>query len=165
MNIKAIMLGICALGIVAAAWWFYHQGQKSEKLVDVIEDNTVLEATLKRLKELEEQVRQQEHDHSEEMANIDRVNQKELTDARKKSGDFISDVMSGKLKLFDPHARCGRPGGTEGKTSTSSSVDNGETGAELSDEVERFLELEAARADEVVIQLTACQAALTADRK
>lgn len=165
MNVKAIMLGVCVLGIVAVAWWFYHQGQKSEELVDVKEDNTILARTLDRLHELEEQVRQQEHDHSVEMAEIDKVNQKELTDARAKSGAFIDDVMSGKLRLYDPHARCGRPNSNTGETVASPSVDHGATGAELSDEVERFLELEAARADEVVIQLTACQAILRADRK
>lgn len=164
ITVKEIMIAVIVAGIVAAAMWFYRQGEKADELKDAKAANVQLTTALKRVHDLEEQVRQQEHDHSVEVANIDQQHQKDLSNARAQSSQFIDDVMSGKLRLYDPHARCGRPGGDTGQTAGSSSVDHGGEGAELSEETERFLELEAARADEVVIQLTACQAILKDDR-
>lgn len=165
MNVK-LMMGIALfLGIVGAASWFYHTGGKAAKLDVVKEQNVELQDAVKRIHELEETIRQQEMDMELAVAAIDEKYQRELTDAKKRTDGFIDDVMSGRLRLWDKGARCGKPAVHFDPTATvPTSVGDGETGAELSEELERFLELEAARADKVVIQLTACQEIIRADR-
>jgi hypothetical protein len=165
ITIKEMMIIVAIAGLLGAAIWFYHQGRSSEQLIEARDDNAELLAAQKRIQELENEVRQQEHDHSVEMANIDQQYQKELNDGKKRSDSFIDDVMSGRLRLWDKHARCGKDTGSAvSEATTSASVGDGTTGAELSEELERFLELEAGRADEIVIQLTACQAIIRDDR-
>lgn len=164
MNIRALMIGALILGCVAAAAWFYHQGGAAEELDNAEQENTELAKLLLRQHELQEQLRRQEAEFAGAVAIIDAKYQKELADAEKRSNGFIDDVMSGRLRLWDPHARCGRPSSVPGATSSSASVDTGTSGAELSEEVERFLELEAERADKVAIRLAACQSVVRSDR-
>lgn len=163
-SIKSLMVGALIVGLLAAAAWFYFQGGKSEQLRDVKTENAELSAALQKQHELEEFIREQERMHGEDVANIDAVHQKELQDVRAKSDGFIDDVMSGRLRLWDRHAHCGKPGTNAGQVAGVTGVGDAASGAELSEEVERFLELEAGRADQIVVQLTACQAILKSDR-
>lgn len=74
----------------------------------------------------------------------------------------IAAVRDGTLKLRDANGTCRSTGPT---VTTSTSGDSQATGCELSGATSEFLITEAARADEVVLQLKAAQELLAVDRK
>lgn len=86
---------------------------------------------------------------------------KDLKDELSKKDIAIAKLHSGTLVLRDP----GNTNSCQGSTVTSSSSGDIETsGGKLSTELSEFLISEASRADQVVVQLQACQAVLVNDR-
>lgn len=103
-----------------------------------------------------------ERGHEEEMAALDLDLTRRLRDVEARKDRFVGDVVAGRIRLYDPgraadSCGAGRGDGTEATATAGPRLDHGAGGAELSPALGSFLGSEAARADKVVLKLTACQ--------
>ncbi|MBO9538740.1 lysis system i-spanin subunit Rz [Herbaspirillum sp.] len=147
----------------------YSSGQKAENSLWQEKENATLTRANKRIKELEEQARADEAKHAKNMSAISTQYQKDLKNERLAKDRFIAAVRSGELRLYDPAAGAANSNGAGGNqtcsTDASAGGRDGATRGQLSKPASEFLLSLAGEADEVVHQLTACQAVVAADRK
>ena len=147
----------------------YERGQKETLLTVAERDNRALVAAHARIEELKALVQKKEDDHAEAIAMIDRDKTREVANVEARKERFIGDVVSGRIRLFDPGTRdtgCAPGGGGEGPAARGGAgVDPRAGGSQLSDELGGFLVREAARADKVALTLQACQRIVEEDRK
>lgn len=102
--------------------------------------------------------------HTKELFAIADKYQKELSDAKTKHQRDIAAVESGALRLLDPARREGTAGNRGTETSSTTGRSNGGAHAELSREAASFLFGLTSEADQVAIQLKACQQVILTDR-
>lgn len=115
---------------------------------------------------LSNQVRAEESAHAIKLASVSQTYQEQLQNVRFEKDKFISSVRAGTAKLYIP--KSARPSGdypTLGQVNATASRCDASAESELSRDVTEFLYGEASRADEVVNQLTACQAIVLEDRR
>lgn len=148
-------------------WYGTNVGAEGERVEWQKRENQELAAANKRIVDLTETVRAKESMHAVELANISAQYQKELQDEKSKADRVIADVRAGARKLRIPVAStyqaCGS--GEAGKAPAAPFRRDGEARAELSASASSFLIGLANEADQVVRQLTACQAIIMQDRK
>ena len=168
----AVLLVAALIGV--AAWYVegqkrqaYSAGQQAERAAWQSLESAKLLAANKRIRALEAERAAREAAHADALAAIDREKSKEVANVEARKERFVSDVVAGRIRLFDPGARsCPRGGGDEGAAPRAGAgVGDGEGGGELSGPLAQFLIGEAARADKVVVRLSACQRILEEDRK
>jgi hypothetical protein len=130
-------------------------------------DNASLIKARDRIAELEKEKDDAEARHFAEIEAIDDAGWKEIKRVEAAKEKFIGDVVAGRLRLFQPgrHQPC-PDGGERGPAAAAAaaSVGDGAAGGELSGETALFLLGEAARADQVAVQLKACQKIVADDR-
>jgi hypothetical protein len=156
------MLGL----LVAVGLWQRHDGALSERVVwetRLAEENA---NAAKSIQAAEESARQKERDSETKQALISKDYQRKLADARTKYKSIDDAVSSGTFQLRDSDATavCSNSSGSA-ETSAGTGGNNGSKGADLSPGLTRFLWFQATSADDIVEQLTACQAIVEADRK
>lgn len=166
-----LLAAVVLIGAVVGAIYAYGQqqfglGEKAERSAWLTRENTSLTKANARITELEGQARAREREHAQDMAAASAQYQKDLKHEKAAKDHAIADLRSGALRLRIPVA-CTKGACGSGATApgTSASGRDGETRAELSVEASEFLVGLASEADEVVHQLTACQAVVIADRK
>ncbi len=141
-----------------------HDGTTAEKAVWQKRDNDELRTANARILELEEQARSEERRHAEELAAISAGFEKEKANAAIQKDRDVAAARAGALSLRI-HSPCKDPGGSEGSAASApASERDGAATIELPREVTANLFALADDADEVVKQLTACQAVIKADR-
>lgn len=161
-----IIIGIVLVTAVAAGLWrlwayAYSEGERDAKLAFATRDNTALIKARAEVAKLHADVRALEDQHAIEVAAIDTQGQEELRRVQAAKEKFVGDVAAGRIRLFDPHARCpDNRGDPASEMARNPGVDHAAGGAELSKEAAGFLSNEASHADAVVVRLTACQAIL-----
>ncbi len=109
--------------------------------------------------------RAKEQAWADSLASVSTDYQKRLTDAEATKNLALNSLRSGGLRLRDPfgiRAPCRDPGG---ETTATAGRRDGSSSGDLSGQTAEFLVQLAAEADRNTLQLTACQAALLADRK
>ena len=147
----------------------YTSGQQAERSAWLTKENTALSRAISRIKELEEQARAAEAKHGQAMASISAQYQKDLKNERLAKDRAIDAVRRGELRLYDPGTRAtgdsGSGGGQACSTDASAIGRDGATRSQLSESASEFLLALAGEADEVVRQLTACQAVVKADHQ
>jgi len=156
------MLGL----LVAVGLWQRHDGALSERVVwetRLAEENA---NAAKLIQAAEESARQKERDSETKQTLISKDYQRKLADARTKYKSIDDAVSSGTFQLRDSDATavCSNSSGSPEAT-PSTGGNNGSKGADLSPGLTRFLWFQATSADDIVEQLTACQAIVEADRK
>jgi hypothetical protein len=168
----AKLLGAVLLvaAIVAAIYAYGQQqfglGEKAERTAWLARENTALTKANARIKELEDQARAKEREHAQDMAAASAKYQEDLKHEKAAKDRAVADLRSGALRLRIPVACPDGAGGSGIATPGPGTVGrDGETRAELSVQASEFLVGLASEADEVVHQLTACQAVVIADRK
>lgn len=164
----AAVLLVAALigGIYAYGQQQFGLGEEVERSAWLARENTTLTTANARIKELEDQARIKEHEHAQGMAKASAQYQEDLKNEKTAKDRVIADLRSGALRLRIPVTCPGAAGGSATATPGSGAVGrDGETRAELSFEASEFLVGLTSEADEVVRQLTACQAVVIADRK
>lgn len=109
--------------------------------------------------------RQLEHDMAERMAAIDLAKQGELNAEIQKREATIAGLRSGAVQLRKRFTCPSNSHSTGGQASTGASVGDAGTAGGLQNQDGEFFIREAARADEIVIQLQACQAIVRSDRQ
>jgi len=114
---------------------------------------------------LQAQIRAAEAEHQAKIVSISTTLQEQLQNVRKEQDKFVAGVRSGAIRLRIPATTGGPvPSGTAQAGAAACRCDAA-PGAELPREVAEFLWGEAGRAEEVVHQLTACQALVLEDRR
>ncbi|WP_413460197.1 lysis system i-spanin subunit Rz [Herbaspirillum huttiense] len=147
----------------------YTNGQQAERTTWLTKENAALTRANNRIKELEEQARSAEAKHGQAMASISAQYQKDLKNERLAKDRAIDAVRRGELRLYDPGVRAtgdNRVGGGQACATDATTIGrDGATRSQLSESASEFLLALAGEADEVVRQLTACQAVVKADHQ
>ena len=147
----------------------YTSGQQAERAAWLAKENVALTRATNRIKELEEQARAAEVKHGQAMASISAQYQKDLKNERLAKDRAIDAVRRGELRLYDPGVRAtgdNRVGGGQACATDATTIGrDGATRSQLSQSASEFLLALASEADEVVRQLTACQAVVAADHQ
>jgi hypothetical protein len=169
-QVEVVVVLAVIIALAAGAWWLEAHGesvgyQRAAHEI-AVRDNEQLRRVQGELDALRKDVARRERQHELNVAAIDAEGQRKLGEIIHAKDRFVSDVVAGRIRLFDPHARATVSGsGARPGAGTSPGVDHGAGGGELSAEFTGFLAAEAARADRAVTKLAACQALLLEDRK
>ena len=115
------------------------------------------------LKATQDKYRAIEQEQAQSLAKVSTDYQKRLTDAQAKTALALNTIRAN--GLFDRSAKPQADCRGTAETAASTNGRDGASGSRLSDKFAEFLISEAARADAYTLQLTACQAVLTAERK
>lgn len=144
----------------------YSNGQTDERLAWQGRENTELVAANNRITDLETKAREDEAKHGQAMAQASATYQESLQNEKANRDRTIADLRSGALRLrIQLAGRQSTDGSSAGQADPAAVRCDGETFAELSGSAAEFLVGLASEADDVVHQLTACQAVVTADRQ
>jgi hypothetical protein len=164
-----VLAAVIVWGIHAYGQEQYGQGEKAERAVWLGRENTALTRANARIKQLEEKERAKERQNTADMAAASADYQKGLQDEKAKKDRVIDDLRrdNRRLRIAVKPDSCtdGSGGSGSGVSGAATGGRDGETRAELSVEASGFLVGLASEANEVVRQLTACQAVVIADRE
>lgn len=116
-----------------------------------------------KISRLEQQAREREQRHAEEVAGITDELYAELNHAKEERDSTIANLHNDNRKLRERFRQRTCVPGAEATSSQSGSDETGEAGLSRTDE--EFLIRIASQADEIAHRLTACQAILTTERK
>ena len=170
VEVIVVLVVIVALAVVAWRLEVHGEqvGEQRGRLAAAEKDNEELIAAKNELAELQAEVLVREATHQAEQAALDAEGQRKLKEVYGAKDRFVSDVVAGRIRLF-PDRDAGRSCNGQasiGAPGPSPGVDHGAGGGQLRGEAEilLFLNSEAARANKVVVKLTACQRELVADR-
>lgn len=180
-NIYVILaLTIAAAGALAGLAWAwnayttkldrlgYERGASETTAQYAARDNAALQAAIQAKDKAEARIAALEDNNAKAVAAASTNYQKGLADGKVTLDAALADVRAG-FRLRDPagspglSARC--IGDAIGPPSAAASGRDGQAGSELSQAASDFLLRLAGEADEVVIQLTACQQILISDRE
>lgn len=160
--IGLLIAWVASLG--AVGWWQNDAGHTAERVVWQKRDNEALTKANAAIKRLEEEARASELRHAEDLNVISTGYQKELVNAKAQKDRDVAAARAGTLGLRFRAEGGTCPGGT-GQATASSGGRDGPATAELPSEIAAGLFALADDADEVVLQLTACQAVIRSDRE
>jgi hypothetical protein len=157
------------LAAVAIAIGCYFYGRADGKAVGEGEwksrESAELVAANAKIVALEEDRRRREQKHADEVARISTNYQRQLSDAKRKRDSDVVAVRAGDIRLFDPGTRKGACIDWGREVGAAAGGRDGGACRELSREATEFLLGLAGEADEVALQLSACQALVRADRE
>lgn len=173
--VKPVTYAILAVSLVVGVYyglhkaytWAYMNGVTATDKQWLARENTQIVAANSRIVQLETDARKKEHVQSVTVANIVDNYETEKRNAKVQTDVIISTLNSSIVKLRDKYAttRSNTCADQASATTTGTGSDNAKTGTELSNEATEFLFKLTGEANEVVLQLTACQALLVSDRQ
>jgi prophage endopeptidase len=167
MNIQLILIGVILSIASSVGTYFYghHEGQVVERAAWEARENKQLALANQVIQALQQQARETERKHAADLNIISTQHETEITNVRAETKRLVDAAVRGSLKLRIPAAAPSQASASgTGQTTASASGRDGSEAGELPAETSRFLLELTGEADEVVKQLTACQATLTADR-
>jgi len=155
----------CVVSIVVAGDWMYDAGATSERLVCQSNESERLRTALAEVSRMQKQVRDDDTKHAKDLAKVSTDYQEQLLNEKTINARRVADIRNGTLKLRQPPSI--KPNGDSGVTPPGAGTArcDGEAEGEFSIETSERLYGYAEEADEVVLQLTACQAVIDADRR
>lgn len=157
---------VALAGACAGGYFFGHStGTTAERETWEKRENTELQAANAKVHGLEEAARASERAHAVQIASIGTQHAKEMEDARKQKDRDMANARSGALSLRISAPCKASSGGIRAPAAPASGVGDGAETIELPREITANLFALADDADEVVRQLTACQAVILDDRK
>nr|WP_314710603.1 lysis system i-spanin subunit Rz [uncultured Comamonas sp.] len=147
----------------------YQAGLQTERNSWLGRDNEALQIANGLIAELQQKAREQEQVHGTAMAGIAVQHQQDLKHVRTEKDRVIADLRARNLRLRIPtfsasNATCSGSGAVS-EAGAGTGQRDGEESAELSGAAAEFLVGLTSEADDVVWQLSACQAVVLADRK
>lgn len=159
-----IKYGAAIAMVLAALFGAYHHGcSVTQAAADLASEKAARQAITDQ-KALGEFYRQREKTTAEAMAVIDKQHQEDLRNAQLISERSIAGLRDGTIRLRSKFAACTADHSGVPEDATGASVRDADAGSGLQREDVDVLLREAARADEVVSQLSACQAIIKLDR-
>ncbi len=160
------LAALVGLAIYGYGRWQYARGEQAERAAWQQRENAELTAANARIVELSAAYRAREQQHAADLASASATYQESLQHEKATHDRTLVDLRSGALRLRVPLARRQTAAGERAaEAGAGAGRCDGETHAELSVAASEFLVGLASEADEVVHQLAACQAVVTADRK
>lgn len=162
------VVGTVYLAANKAYSWAYDNGVTAEKLMWESRESEELASANKKILDLTDKARKDEAQHNLNLATISTEYEEYKKNDKLKNDKVIADLNTGVIRLRDKYANTiGQATCTSGvsETTASTSERNGETGTELSTKTSEFLYRLASESDDVVKQLTACQAVVIEDRR
>lgn len=173
--VKPVAYVILALSVLGSIYyaahkaytWAYTNGATATNNDWLARENVQVVTANAKIVQLENEAREKERIQEINVANIVDTYETDKQNAKLKTDANISNLNNGIIKLRDKYAasRQSTCPSQNSTTSTSTSVDNAETGTDLSGTAAEFLLKLTAEANEVVLQLDACQALLVSDRQ
>jgi prophage endopeptidase len=163
----AVLIGLVVwiASLTAVGVWQNKTGHAVERATWLERETTELSAANVEIMRLNAVARQTERLTAETLNQIAIQYEEDKTDALRERDAVIADLRAGNRRLRDPGAtRQPGLGGASGSATSPRQCDGPEAG-ELSGQTSEFLVGLMAEADEVVKQLTACQAVIRADRE
>lgn len=151
--------------VLGVGIWQRHEGRTLERALWLNIQNKELADAVKQVDELQKSARARESQYAKDSNTASTTHQKELSNVENDKTNFINGVRSGTIKLRIPTSSVQPNGSKTSAANTSASRCDEKTDTELPNETSEFLYSEAARADEIVSQLTACQYILESERK
>lgn len=161
-----IMLAVVAvwlLSLAAMGYWQNRAGHTAERADWQKRETSELATANRKIVQLNDEARAREREHAESISNIDTGYQRRIQNEQRKTDLLVADLLAGILVLHDPAGQ-GAGASETGPAPTGPGERDGEAGCQLSTTAARFLLEEAGRADQIVDQLTACQAVIVSDR-
>lgn len=151
--------------IVGVGLWQNDAGHIAERTVWQTRENTELRTANDKIISMQDSARRNEQMHAAALADVSTNYQKELNNANKQRVADLAAVRAGTLRLRIPVTHSIYSiGGSAAEIGAGASGCDGSERAELPNESAEFLLSEANRADQVVMQLTACQNVIIKDR-
>lgn len=176
LNPWALLIGVLAFGAATGGAYLYgdHVGATGERVKWQAKESAELSAANAKIIDLTEKARAQESLHAVELASISAKYQEDLQHEKADKDRTIAGIRAGTIRLRDPDAIGSHTcGGDASAVTAAAQRHNGETGTELQAKDSGVLSVAASEfivgigeeADEIVRQLTACQAVIMQDRK
>lgn len=167
MNVLVWCIAAAIVGL--ALYWagssLVNKGKTQQQLEQARTENRELAAANARIVELQTEVRRKEAVYAAAVNAIQTKFQKDLKHEKTRHDSTVAALRAGTLRLRIPVASCPAGGGSAGGApGTGTSGRDAAPRAELSEPAAEFLVGLASDADQVVHQLTACQAIVAADR-
>lgn len=163
------LYAIGALAVVAVLAGTYRYGRtdgaKLERTEWQTREKKADDAAAEKLAKLTTDKELKEREHASALVTISTQYQGELKNVLTKKDRLIADLRAGTVKLRDPGTSYSLSPNPVSATGAGAGRCDGDAQTGFSDELVEFLAGEASHADEIVLQLTACQANLSADRK
>jgi uncharacterized protein YdcH (DUF465 family) len=162
----AVLLGVILVAAMSAYSWAYKNGVQAERVAWQQSENAKLQEAIAHINGLNKKIREAERSHAVELQTVSNNYQQGLKHEKQKLNDVVASYRAGTLSLRDKHATS-NPAACVGFAADLSAGAVGRDateGAKLSEPLAEFLIILANEADEVVQQLTACQALVNADR-
>jgi len=161
---KPYLILIVAIALAAShgsafyyGWKYRDNSAKAELLKEA-------QALNKEIVSLQQRARKAEAAHAMALQSVSTSYQEKLNEVKRDKDKFVADVRRGAIRLRIPTSvQASRSSATT--TGASACRCDVQAGTELPSAVVEFLYSEASRADEIVEQLTACQAVVIEDRK
>lgn len=163
-----VILGVAvmwALSLFAVGKWQREDGRTAERTEWQARDNAALTAANATIKRLNDEARATETRRVDEMATLAINYSKGFKDAEAQRLRDVAAARDGSLVLRVPAAACGAGGGEAGAFGPPAPGGDGAPTTELPATVTADLLALANEADQVVLQLTACQKIVLNDRK
>ena len=160
-----IVLGLCLALWLGALYKAYSFGVSNERTRWQLVESKKMAALGEKIMQLNNKKYDIEQQRVKEMADLTANYQQEIKKNENKANAVLANVRAGAIKLRIATVRPASGAGAASQTGASIRIDSKETAAELSQQSAEFLIGQASAADQVVDQLTACQAQLLADRK
>ena len=159
-----IAIGLCLALWLGAIYKGYSFGVKNERTRWELVESKKMAALGEKIMQLNNKKYDIEQQRVKEMADLTANYQQEIKKNESKANAVLANVRAGAIKLRIATVRPASCAGAGSETGASIRIDSKETTAELSQQSAEFLIGQASAADQVVDQLTACQAQLLADR-
>jgi hypothetical protein len=160
-----VAVGVAWAGsLVGVGYWQNTAGHTAERVEWQARDNEQLRLANERIVTLQDAARATERLHATRLATVSTTYQKELQNAKAQRERDVAAARAGAIRLqYTPDSE--RPGGSEaGAVTTGTGRCDGSARGELPRETTADLLALVDDADEVVRQLTACQAVVRSDR-
>lgn len=154
------------ISMVGVGAWQNKAGVTKEKAAWQARENKELANANSMIQKLQADARNQENAHAQVLTFVSEKYQKGLTKNEADKNNFIASVRNGTIKLRQPVA----PAESSGNSSTSETLPgtsrrDGETRGELQGNSVEFLYDRATLADDITLQLAACQEVVIEDRR
>lgn len=150
-----------------AYMWAYTNGVTATDLQWTTRENVQVVTANNKIVQLEQDARKKESEQGINVANIVDTYEKEKQNAKIENDATINNLNNGIIKLRDKYAASSTStcSSSTSAIATNTPSDSQKTGTELSQTTAQFLLGLTNEADDIVLQLTACQALLISDRQ
>lgn len=158
-----MILGVLVL-VICAAYGGYKHGTKIERAAWMERENKELAAANAKILKMTKEARDAEQAHASAVNKISTDLQGKADAAKSEVERLKSNSRAGTFRLRDPAAGKDSCGSGTAETGASPGERDGQKGAVISGAATEFLLQLAGEADEITVQLGACQEIIRADR-